>query len=93
MGDAVEVVTRLRGRFDVAVLDIEMETLTAGVDLARVLLRRGFVSRVVFHSGTTDTEVLQQAAQLGKVVPKGHANTTTWLVFDVENGDDEEWED
>ena len=93
MADAVEVVTRERGRFDVAVLDIEMETLTAGVDLARLLLRRGFVKHVVFHTATTDVEVLEQAAQLGKVVPKGHPNTTTWLVFDVENGNDEERED
>ena len=88
MGDAVEVVTRLRGRFDVAVLDIEMETPTAGVDLGRVLLRRGFAKCVVFHTGATDTEVLEQAAQLGKVVAKGHPNTTTWLVFDVENTGD-----
>ncbi|HHH30914.1 MAG TPA: response regulator [Polyangiaceae bacterium] len=90
IGDAVEIVTRERVRFDVAVLDIEMDTPTAGVDLARVLLRRGFVSRVVFHSGTTSAEVLEQAAQLGRVVPKGHPNTATWLVFDVENGTDAE---
>ena len=92
MGDAVELVTRERERFDVAVLDIEMETPTAGVDLGRVLLRRGFVKRVVFHTGTTDAEALEQAAQLGKVVPKGHPNTTTWLVFDVEHGDHEKTE-
>ncbi|MEZ4447213.1 MAG: response regulator [Polyangiaceae bacterium] len=75
--------TRLE-RFDVAVLDLDMEGEANGIHLAKKLLAAARAERVVFYSGSQDVGLFMEATQLGRVVAKGARRAARWLVRDVE---------
>jgi CheY-like chemotaxis protein len=78
---AVEALARIgRGYHDVALLDVEMEEADSGIHLARRLLLRGNVPRIVFHTGTRDAVALRAAEKLGAVLAKGTALPDEWWV-------------
>jgi DNA-binding NtrC family response regulator len=59
----------LDGRFDCAVLDIDLGD-GSGIDLASELHARGSIARVVFYSGTLDDSVLERIKHTGPLVMK-----------------------
>jgi CheY-like chemotaxis protein len=75
----VEALARTgRGYHGVALLDIEMEEAHSGIYLARRLLLRGNVPRVVFHTASRDVATLRAAATLGAVLAKGTTLPDRW---------------
>lgn len=68
-----------RGRFDAAILDLELGGET-GVDCARRLGRQAGPGRVLFHSGTSDRALLGRAASFGRVVAKGDLDAVRQFV-------------
>lgn len=67
------------GRFDCAILDLELGGET-GVDCARRLERRAGRVRMLFHSGTSDRVLLGRAAPFGRVVSKGDLDSVRAFV-------------
>jgi CheY-like chemotaxis protein len=59
----------LEGRFEVGVIDGELPD-GDGVALARDLLARGVVDRVVFFTASADEDLLAAAAVIGTVIHK-----------------------
>ncbi len=59
------------GRFDVAVMDIDLQTDIDGVGCAQRLLDRGRIGEVIFHSATGDPKTREAARFLGSFVAKG----------------------
>ena len=59
----------LRGPFSVGIFDIDLPD-GDGVELARELLGRGVVARVVFYTGCTNAERLWRARGFGAVFKK-----------------------
>jgi CheY-like chemotaxis protein len=67
-----------RGSHDVALLDVAMEEAHSGIHLARRLLLRGKVARVVFHTAAQDVATLRAARELGPVRAKGKTLPDWW---------------
>jgi len=57
------------GRFDLAILDIELPD-GLGVDLAHALVLRSKICALMFYTGATYQPLLRRAAKLGPVVAK-----------------------
>ncbi len=67
----VREATRVSGRFDCAVLDIDLPD-GSGLDVAHHLLDAGRVHSIVFFSASEDPEVRLQASKLGIFVHKAN---------------------
>jgi len=65
--DALEGVDR----FDVAIMDINLNTDVDGIECARRLVERGRIGEVIFHSATDDPADREAARFLGPFVAKG----------------------
>ncbi|MEY2936355.1 MAG: Response regulator receiver domain [Pseudomonadota bacterium] len=59
----------LEGPFPLGVFDIELPD-GCGIELARLLVSRGVVGRVVFYTACTDSQRLARARELGNVFVK-----------------------
>jgi DNA-binding response OmpR family regulator len=57
------------GPFDCGVFDVQLGD-GCGIELARELLSRRVVGRVVFHTGQADADVATEARELGPVMAK-----------------------
>ena len=73
---------KLSGPFAVAVLDLDLGD-GCGTDLARELVERGVVAKVVFYSGSDQRSVVGRARQLGPVFRKGKLDALSGLVDKV----------
>ncbi len=75
----------LTGPFPVGVFDIELPD-GCGVELARLLAKRGVVGSVVFYTACTDPQRLARARELGHVFVKS-ANLHSLLELPLRDGE------
>lgn len=78
-----------RARFDVVVLDVDLEAPGAGFEIGRRFLARGLTRRLIFCTGTEDPRQALLALRLGIYVPKGTPSTMTELITAIERDFDE----
>ena len=71
-------------RFDVAVLDADLDIPSTGFELARKLLSKRLVKKVIVCTGTDDPFKAVMALRLGTYIPKGTPATLQELVDAVE---------
>lgn len=75
----------VEGTFDVAIVDLNIGE-ASGLELARRLLADERASRVVFHSGTEDHQLLEDAMALAPVVRKGARSTHALMALLTKDG-------
>jgi DNA-binding response OmpR family regulator len=71
-------------RFDVAVLDADLDIPSGGFELARKLLSKRLVRKLIICTGTDDPFKAVMALRLGTYIPKGTPVTIQELVEAVE---------
>lgn len=74
----------LAGVFQLGVFDIDLPD-GSGVDVARTLLARGQVRRVIFCTGCASFQTLRAAEELGQVVSKPDAGTALSVLLKTEH--------